>query len=117
MLLLTDSEEIGVKGQNITLYFSVVEDEPKVLPASIHWYFHNGEDVLEITDDDRRFGFSSDQLSLTITNLSLSDEGTYAVNATNIIGTGSAEVFLDVESKSIQACLALYRDDMNSLCL
>ena len=98
MLRLTSSEEIGVKGRNITLNFSVIEDEPKVNPEFIHWYLTNETGTLEITSDNQRFNFSEDMFSLVITNLSLFDEGTYTVNATNIIGTGSAGVFLDVES-------------------
>ena len=97
VLRTTTSLEIGVKGRNITLNFSVIEDEPKVLPEFIHWFLSNGAGMKEITSD-LRFNFSEDKYSLVITNLSLSDEGNYTVFATNIIGTGSAQVFLDVES-------------------
>ena len=98
MLLLINSLEIGVKGRNITLNVSVVEDEPNVVPEFLRWFFCDEEATVEITSDAEQFGFSEDRLSLVITNLSLSNEGTYIVNATNIIGTGSAQVFLDVES-------------------
>ena len=98
MLHLTSSLEIGVRGRNITLNFSVIEDEPKVPPEFITWSLSSVEGMREITSGDKRFIFSEDKLSLFITNLSLSDEGNYTLSATNIIGTGSAQVFLDVES-------------------
>lgn len=95
VVLLTEEIVIGVKGHAISLSFSVIGDEPSILPSAVRWYL---DDTVEVTEDDERISFSSDRFSLTITNLSLSDEGIYTVNATNIIGTGSAEVFLDVES-------------------
>ena len=97
MLPFTSTLAIGVRGRNISLNFSVTEDEPEVVPEFINWFLSNGEGMQEIISDGR-FSFSEDKLALFITNLSLSDKGNYTLFATNIIGTGSAQVFLDVES-------------------
>ena len=101
--LLTEEEVIGVEGRSITLNFTVMGDEPRVLPNSVRWYLNGMAEVME----DERLRFSPDRLSLNITNLSRSDEGIYTVNATNIVGTGSAEVFLDVESKKVKRLIRL----------
>lgn len=42
--------------------------------------------------------FSGNRHSLTIHNLSLTDEGTYILVATNPAGTSQASLYLDVES-------------------
>ena len=91
--------EIGVRGRNITLTFDVTGDEPKVLPGEVRWYFTDGSVTTEVVSSSR-IGFSADRLVLTITNLSISDQGNYTLNATNIIGTGLSSVFLDVQSKN-----------------
>ena len=87
--------EIGVRGQNITLNFNVTGDEPRVVPQHIRWYFMSNDITTEVNGS--RFLFSPNRQLLTITNLTLDDEGRYFLNATNIIGTGSSSVYVDVE--------------------
>ena len=104
VVLLTEEVVIGVRGRNVTLDFAVIGDEPRVLASSIRWYLNGVEELI----GDERLSFSPDRLSLTITNLSQADEGTYMVNATNIIGTGTAVVSLDVESKMLNDYFVSY---------
>lgn len=90
--------EIGVQGRNITLLFKITRDVPRVKPQDIKWYRRSlSNDTTEILVNDSRIMFSNTRDSLTIYNLTLSDEFTYIVNATNIIGTGSSSLFLDIE--------------------
>ena len=84
--------EIGVKGRNITFSFSITGDEPRIAPEDIKWFFMSKEIVAST-----KFMISNNKLTLTITNLTLDDEGNYTINATNIIGTGTSSLFLDVE--------------------
>ena len=90
--------EIGVRGRNITLAFVVSGDEPRVMPEDVKWYFTDSSVTTEVVSNSQ-ISFSADRLVLTVTNLSISDQGNYTLNATNIIGTGSASVFLDVQSE------------------
>lgn len=90
--------EIGVQGRNIALLFKITRDVPRVKPQDIKWYRRSlSNDTTEILVNDSRIMFSTTRDSLTIYNLTLSDEFTYIVNATNIIGTGSSSLFLDIE--------------------
>ena len=92
--------EIGVKGNNVTLSFDISRDVPSVISdEGIKWYLNmdNGSTVL-ITQG-LRHDFDINKTSLTITNLNLNDQGTYSLNASNIIGSDSDIIFLDVQSK------------------
>ena len=93
--LISNGLEIGVKDRGITLRVNVFGDEPKVLPEDIRWFLSS----TEITEDDERVEFSDDRFSLTISNLTLSDEGNYTVSATNIIGTGVQVIGLNVQGE------------------
>ena len=98
----TSAVEIGVKGRNITLSFDVTGDEPRVLPQHVRWYFINDGNTTEVIGGNgSQFLFSPDRKVLTITNLTLDNEGVYIFSATNIIGTGSSSVYVDVEGNRV----------------
>ncbi len=97
---VSNEVEIGVKGNNVTLSFNITRDVPSVVSdEGIDWYLitSNGDTVL-ITQGTRHV-FDNGKTSLTITNLNLDDQGTYSLNASNIIGCDSGIIFLDVQSK------------------
>lgn len=83
---------IGILSRSITLTVNVMEDNPLVTPSGIKW-FHNNSVLVS----GPRIIFSSNRLSVTISNLMLSDEGTYTVIADNPAGSDSSSIFLDVE--------------------
>ena len=69
--------------------FAISNDIPQVLPSNITWTFTSSLSGLEAEFDDSadpRFDFSSDMLTLTVTNASLLDDGVYAVRASNPAG-------------------------------
>ena len=45
--------------------------------------------------------FSDDRFSVTLSNLSLSDEGFYTITASNPAGSDMDSLFLDVEGKRL----------------
>ena len=92
---ISASTEIGVVTRNITLTFQVSRDVPAV---NIVQWFLNGTEI-DGSSGYHNFSSSKQSFSLTIFNLTLNDEGIYTFNASNIIGTGSNSLFLDVESK------------------
>ena len=101
---ISEAISIGVKTRNITLEFQISGDVPRVPLEGIHWYLQR-DTTSEIIGDSRHV-FSYDRRSLTLIDLELNDEGNYTMNATNIIGTGSDMIYLDVESElsSISSC-------------
>ena len=88
---------IGLLNESITLQFSIIYDSPLVLVESIRWTFN---DVELVEDIGGRITFSDNRLSLTITNLNLSDEGVYTLTATNPAGSSSENIFLDVQGNT-----------------
>lgn len=96
----TDSV-IGVAGRSITLTFNITEDNPTVLPNDIQWLFNGTELMIPAS----RGSFSRNRHSLTIHNLSLTDEGTYTLVAINPAGTSQASLYLDVEGMWAFKCI------------
>ena len=79
----------------------ISRDLPTVQINDIRWFFQRtGNSVREEITPSSHFLFSNDRLTLTIFNLTTqSDNGNYTVEASNIVGTGSDTVALDVQSK------------------
>ena len=94
---------VGVELRDIQLTFNISRDLPPVRVEDIQWLFQQqGESspvVIIPGEQPGYYMFSDDRLSLTINILMLNDSGNYTVEASNIVGTGSASVFLDVQSK------------------
>lgn len=90
------SPVIGVFGKSITLQFNITKDNPLVIPDNIQWQF-NGTDLV----GGDRVVFSENRFSVTLNQLSLSDEGIYRVTASNPAGSDTDSLFLDVEGTMI----------------
>ena len=99
---VSEEVEIGVKGRNITLTIDISGAIPIVnRERDAIWYFrrNDGQSEQQIMTDSRH-SFSLNREQLTITNLILEDQGTYSLNASNIIGRDSDTIFLDVQSET-----------------
>ena len=90
---------LGVVYRKISFEFVILRASPQVSPANIKWTFNdtNGSsrDITNTTDG--RLKFSDNMQQLTISNISMSDEGRYTLTATNPAGEGSGVVSLNVE--------------------
>ena len=84
---------VGLIKNDITLHFSIKDASPPVLLEDIQWSY----DGAELREDEEHVLFSVDRLAVTITNLSLSDEGVYSLMATNPAGSDSATITMDVQ--------------------
>ena len=94
--LVNDSIIYGVVSENVTIQFVLTNaGVPPIISNDTQWFF-NGSESLE---EDSGIIFSDDRLSLTLTNLSFTNEGNYTIVITNPAGTDSATLFLDVEGK------------------
>ena len=96
---------IGVQFRDVQMTFNVSRDLPLVEMENIRWFFtQQGTDTKkEIIPEDQpnHYTLTNSRLTLTITFLNMSDSGTYTVEASNIVGTGSASTILEVQSKII----------------
>ena len=83
------------------IMFDITRDSPPVPLGNIRWLFNNtpiNNRSISLYD---QYSFSSDLLTLTISNIQHSDEGNYTMVATNRAGTDSDTVFLEVEGKKV----------------
>ena len=78
----------------VVISFNITEANPQVLSSDILWTF-NGAEIEN--ENETRYIFSLDRLSLTINMLMLSDEGIYRMTAFNPAGSEYDETFINVE--------------------
>ena len=89
--MVSPSTITGLLYGSITLEFNITNDEPRVTLDDITWLMN---DTLLINRS--RVSFSANRLSVTIDNLTLSDEGNYTLIACNPAGTDRDSVFLNI---------------------
>ena len=94
-MILAQENVIALIRNDVTLQFSIEAARPPVLLQNIQWMFSG----VELQEDGDHVVFSADRLSVTITNLSLSDEGVYRLMATNPAGSDSAIITVDVQGR------------------
>ena len=87
---------VGVVGSNVTLQFNITGDIPPVNSSDIYWFINGSS--LRVNE---RFMFSTDRLSLTITDLSFHDEGSYHLTASNPAGTSNNSIYVDIQGKNV----------------
>jgi hypothetical protein len=91
---------IGVEFQDVQLTINITRDLPSVVTSDIQWFYSNNGQRLALASDDH-YHISGNRLSLVISNLSLSDSGLYTAEASNIVGTGSSSITLNVQKAPV----------------
>ena len=81
------------RNNTVTISFNITA-VPAVTPANIQWYFKST--LVELLNNNNKYIFSSNRHSLTISNVQVSDIGTYRITATNIVGSNQTDVNLIV---------------------
>ncbi len=84
---------------DVSVSFAVEADPPL---SSLHWTFTPvGMSAQNITKSHifEKLTFSMDNTTVTVTNVSLSDEGTFTLTVSNQIGTSNASTILFVYGK------------------
>jgi len=105
----------ALEGATSTITFSV-EAEPPVMSSDIFWFFTQSgtNSTVEITtssmlgDGSTLLQFSTDRLTLILTNVAVGATGLFFITATNIAGTGSNYTYLQVLSKFIACKMVHY---------
>ena len=100
VVVVISMSPLGVVNQTVTLSFAIQDASPPVSLKNIKWTFNNT--VINEGSTPSRFNFSSDLLSLTVSDLKHSDQGSYTLFAVNEAGTNSSAVFLEIEGLSDQ---------------
>ena len=85
-------------GDQAFLVFEILEAIPPVSTENITWYFTgiSGRTILSCSNHSERYSFSSNCLTLTISNVTASDGGLYEVFASTRAGNGSGKIILKV---------------------
>ena len=100
--LLTDEVFRLSIGGNVTLMFSLSDDDPPVNTSNIRWFLLEGVTSVDITDSaDERYNFTEDRLSLEIDGLTHTDEGEYTIQTTNEAGISRRSVYITLTSRQI----------------
>ena len=98
--LLTDEVFRRSIGDNVTLMFSLSDDDPPVKTSNIRWFLLEALTSVDITDStDERHIFSPDRLSFEIDGLTHTDEGEYTIQTTNEAGVSRRSVFITITSR------------------
>ena len=91
---------IGVEFSDTVLSVNITNDLPLVTAQDITWFYNKLTDNTKIPlSGGGHYSISEDRLSLKIFNLSLSSSGVYTVEASNIVGIGTDNITLNVQSK------------------
>lgn len=86
---------IVLEGWEITITFTITESLPPVLLTSSDWRFTTFFGTQMIAEEDPRFTFGSEFMSVTIDPVIFEDECTYTLNAYNESGLiGSASIVM-----------------------
>ena len=87
---------IGLLNESVTISFTITNDFPKVKIDNIQWQVKPlGNETFILINST-----STDCLSLTISNVQLSNRGSYKMLAQNEAAIGNATIVLDVYGKS-----------------
>ena len=86
---------IGLLHESVTISFTITDDFPKVRVDNIQWQVKPlGHETFILINST-----TSDHLSITISNVQLSNRGLYKLLAQNEAGIGKATIVLDVYGK------------------
>ena len=99
---LTDLVLQRTLGENVTLMFSLSDDDPSVQTRNIRWFHRTPSSTIDITNSsDNRHTLSSDRLSFLIDGITHTDEGEYILQTTNEAGVRNGSVFLSVTGNTV----------------
>ena len=93
------------EGNNITLSFEISNANPVVMSNSIIWSFTPATGSAIEINSSPHYIFSFDRLNLTIVGVTVGDQGSYSMRATNPAGSFSASVSLTVYGKHVSFTL------------
>ena len=84
------------RNNSVTISVSITA-VPPVNPSNIQWYFQSAlDELVELLNNTIKYTFSADRQSLTISDVQISDVGTYRITAENIAGANETDVTLVV---------------------
>lgn len=91
----------GLVNKSIELKFVVIQAAPLIEPSDVEWQFvPSSASQTQVTlTAGPRHAFSSDRLTLTITNITFNDDGQYTVSTTNRNGIDTASIALTIDGK------------------
>ncbi len=86
--------DVENKRSSFNLMFKILEAAPEVIEENTFFNFTRYDDYQsEVT-----FTFGTDSVNRSISNVGLEDEGNYTLETSNLVGSSSGTIHLDVKS-------------------
>ena len=101
---------VAFRARSVTLNFKISKASPDVSPGNIQWTFQSQglQGMSQINSTiDHRYQFTSNRISLTISNLFRNDSGKYTLTARNVAGIHFASINLIVEGMPINTLIII----------
>ena len=93
------SNVVAILFHSLSLTISITTSSPPVTPNDIRWSFTNSSSSVDLlSNSSEHYHLSPDLLTLTISNVSFTDEGKYQVMVSTTAGADSTEITVNVES-------------------
>ena len=98
IVFASESPVLGLVKGNIAVTISIKNASPIVRPENIKWMFQNNTGLnAVILEENTRYHFTANHQSLTLKNITHTDEGNYSIQATNEVGSDIVSITLEVE--------------------
>jgi len=96
----TNNMVVGVQGMSVVLSFEILQAHPSVDINDIIWKFNENISLNSLSDVyGAELSFSSDYLTLTISDLGCSNKGEYKVLVSNSVGNSDDHIQLIVDGE------------------
>lgn len=91
IVLVSGSSISASFGTNVVLRFEIQNAIPAVQPNGIMWTYNEGTNLNPLSQlNGASLSFSSDYLTLTISNINCNSRGRYGFSASNVAGSDSS---------------------------
>ena len=102
VVTFTDDIFVDKVGANLSIQVNITHDLPAVVPSGIRWFYKNVE-LIFLNND--KYSVTNDRQTLTVHTLQFTDEGSYTVVVTNIVGSVVSTIQVDVQGEDrVNSC-------------
>lgn len=97
MVTFADDILVGKIGANLSIQVNISHDLPAVVPSGIRWFYKQNE-LIFLNND--KYIVTNDRRTLTVHTLQFTDEGSYSVVVSNIVGSVTSTIQVDVQGEN-----------------
>ena len=96
--MFTDDILVRKFGANLSIQVNISHDHPVIVPSGIRWFYKNIEVIFLNTN---KYTLTDDRRTLTIQTLEFTDEGSYTVVVSNVVGSVVSTIQVDVQGENM----------------